>query len=111
MLDDDIAAIREDAQLCKRSLYFGELLVKSDQRTPQTIGGYSFFNELFGRAQADEVAKVVEFLGAAFSRRNQTQALPVIQLLVGDIQKALEFTPRKSLGRTHEEVPSIPPVK
>src|SRR5258708_24484579 len=50
---------------------------------------------------------MVKLFGAAFARRNQLQPLPVVELLVGDVQEALELTPAKSFGCSHVIVASI----
>src|SRR5882762_3764101 len=111
VFDDYVAAVGEDAQLGERRLHLRELFVERDKGAAEAICRDTFFDELLGGAQGDEVAKIVKFFGAAFARRNQLQTLPVVELLVGDVQEALELTPAKSFGSSHVIAASISSAK
>lgn len=101
LLDDDVAAVREDAELGQRRLDFGEFLVEGDQRAAQAVRGDAIFDQLLGGAEADEIAKVVKFIGAALAGRDEAKFFPIVELLIGDGQDALELAPGESLGCAH----------
>src|SRR5258708_38751449 len=111
MFHNYVAAVGENAQLGKRRLHLRQLFVQRDQRAAQAVGGDALLDELFRGAQRDQIAKVIKFFGAAFARRNQLQALPVVELLVGDVQDALELSPAKSISCSHGIAASISPAK
>src|ERR1700687_192960 len=100
-VDDHIAAIGKNAQFRQGLFDFGELLLKSGEGTSQAWGGYTLGNQLLDGAKTDEIAEIVEFLEAVCLWCNQTQLFPIIQLLSGDVNNALNFTTRESVGCAH----------
>src|ERR1700730_815751 len=78
-----------------------ELLAKGSQRAPQAIGRHSFFNQLFYRAQPNQVTKIVKAVSLFFLGRNEAQTVPVVQLLHGQPQDALDVLRAESISRTH----------
>ena len=100
-LDDDVAAVGQDAELGEGGLDFGEFLVEGDEGAAKAVGGDAFFDELLGGAKADQIAEVVELAGTALAGRDEAKLFPIGELLISDVQDALEFAPGESLGCAH----------
>src|ERR1700675_4287359 len=101
MLYEDVFSIRKNAQFRQWRGHMGELLAKRHQSMPQPAGGHSFFNQLLDRAKADQIAEVVKTASFFFSRRNEAQAVPVIQLLPGQTHDPLHVFRAESVHGTH----------
>ena len=97
VIDDDVAAVGEDAKFGERLFDFGEFLIQSCEREAEAVGGDAALDELLGGAEADEVAEIVEIIAGCFARRDDAQLFPIGELFVGDVEQAQEFAPGEAV--------------
>src|SRR6266568_5019366 len=78
-----IFSVAKNSQLSQRRLNLRKLLAERGKRAPQPVCGHSFFDQLLNRAQANQIAEVIEAVSLVFSTGDETQTVPIVQLLSG----------------------------
>jgi hypothetical protein len=96
--NDDVSAVRKDAQFIQGSVRIENPFSQRGERPAQAICGNSVFGQLLNSAKANEIVKIVKAGVLLFARGDQTQSIPIVQLLRRQIQYALDFVPAKSVS-------------
>src|SRR4029077_7914963 len=101
VIDDDVAAVRKNAQLGKRFIDLRQLLIESREREAKPVRGNSAGDQLLCGPQADQVAKVVKRVVAALAWRHEAKLLPIGELLVRKFEETKKFASRESFRCAH----------
>ena len=100
----NIFTVGENTKLRQRHVNLGKLFAKSGKGSPQTVGRHSLVNQLLYGAKADQIAETVEAVSLLFSGGNKSQAVPIVQLLPGQTQNALNLLWAESVRRAHRKL-------
>ena len=71
---------------------------ESGQRAAEPACRNAAFSQLLYGAQSDEIVKIIETIVLFFTRRDETQTIPVLQLFWCEVQNPLDFFAAESVG-------------